>query len=95
VQHTKLPPATRERLQDTLGLARTRLFDTHPSDGDRIRRARLADAPGVFNLDLPASSLFSHFDIVCKQVTHLHYADDLGLMFDSSNLRAVGREPIL
>ena len=92
LQHSKIPPAARERLQDTLGLARTRLFDTHPSDGDRIRRARLAGDPGAFALELPASVLFSHFDIVCKQVTHLHYADDLGLLFDRSNLRPVERQ---
>ncbi len=89
VQHSKLPPGLRERMQDTLGLARTGLFDTHPSDGDRIRRARQAGNPGVFHLELPASVLFSRFDIVSKQVTHLHYTDDLGLAFDASNLRAV------
>jgi Zn-dependent protease with chaperone function len=90
VQHAKLPPALCQRMQDTLGLARTGLFDTHPSDGDRIRRARQAGDPGVFHLDLPASVLFSHFEIVSKQVTHLHYAEDLGLFFDAANLRAVG-----
>jgi hypothetical protein len=76
-------------MQDTLGLARTGLFDTHPSDGDRIRRARQAGDPGVFHLELPASVLFSRFDIVCKQVTHLHYKEDFGLFFDASNLRPV------
>jgi hypothetical protein len=88
-QHAKLPPAFCQRMQDTLGLARTGLFDTHPSDGDRIRRARQADDAGVFHLELPATALFSHFDIVSKQVTHLHYEDDLGLAFDASNLRPV------
>jgi hypothetical protein len=33
--------------------------------------------------------LFSRFDVVSKQVTHLHYAEDLGLLFDASNLRPV------
>jgi Zn-dependent protease with chaperone function len=89
LQCSKIPPAARERLQDTLGLARTGLFDTHPSDGDRIRRARLAGDQGVFHLNLAASNLFSHFDVVSNQVTHLHYAEDLGLAFDSSNLRPV------
>ena len=78
-------------MQDRLGLARTGIFDTHPSDGDRIRRARPAGEPGVFRLDLPASVLFSHFEVVSKQVTHLHYAEDLGLDFDASNLRLVER----
>ena len=89
VQHAKLPPVFCQRLQDTLGLARTGWFDTHPSDGDRIRRARQAGDAGVFHLELPASVLFSRFDIVSKQVTHLHYAEDLGLFFDASNLRPV------
>ena len=88
-QHAKLPAGFCQRRQDTLGLARTGLFDTHPSDGDRIRRARQTDDPGVFQLDLPASVLFSRFDIVSKQVTHLHYTEDLGLFFDASNLRPV------
>jgi Zn-dependent protease with chaperone function len=89
VQHAKLPPVLCQRMQDTLGLARTGVFDTHPSDGDRIRRARQAGDAGVFHLELPASVLFSRFDIVSKQVSHLHYAEDLGLFFDASNLRPV------
>jgi Zn-dependent protease with chaperone function len=89
VQHAKLPPVFCQRMQDRLGLARTGLFDTHPSDGDRIRRARQDGDAGVFHLELPASVLFSHFDIVSKQVTHLHYAEDLGLAFDAANLRPV------
>jgi len=88
-QHAKLPSAFCQRMQDRLRLARTGLFDTHPSDGDRIRRARQAGDPGVFHLDLPAAVLFSHFDIVCKQVTQLHYAEDLGLPFVAENLRPV------
>lgn len=84
-----LPQALKQKIHDTLGLSQTGVFDTHPSDGDRIRRARLAGDPGVFHLELPASVLFTHFDIVARQVTHLHYSDDLGLRIDNSNLRAV------
>jgi Zn-dependent protease with chaperone function len=89
VQHAKLPPALCQRMQDTLGLARTGVFDSHPSDGDRIRRARQAGDAGVFHLELPASVLFSHFDIVSKQVTQLHYPEDLGIAFVAENLRPV------
>lgn len=89
LHESKMLPIARQRLQDTLGLARTRVFDTHPSAGDRIRRARQAKEAGVFHLNLPASILFSRFDIVSRQVTHLHYADDLGLPIDGSNLRPV------
>jgi hypothetical protein len=71
--------ASRTQLEDTAGLGTTGVFDTHPSNGDRIRRARRAAQPGVFQLDAPATALFSNFEVVSKQVTQLHYADDLGI----------------
>jgi Zn-dependent protease with chaperone function len=89
LQEARTPPAVRQRLQDTLGLNRTGLFDVHPSEGDRIRAARRAGDPGVFHLEQPASILFSHFDVVAKQITHLHYAEDHGLVFGAGNLRPV------
>jgi len=88
-QTARIPPAVRERIQDTIGLSKTGIFHTHPSDGDRIRRARRAGEPGVFHLEQPASVLLSHFDVVAKQVTQLHYAEDLGLDFDPAMLRPV------
>ena len=69
----------RTRLEDTMGLDPSGLFDTHPSNGDRIRRARQAGETGVFDLDAPATGLFSNFEIPAKQVTVLHYDDDLGI----------------
>ena len=72
-------PTWRQQLEDTMGLGATGIFDTHPSQGDRIRRARRAAEPGVFHLDGPACSLFGSFDIPARQVTLLHYADDLGI----------------
>jgi hypothetical protein len=86
----QIPPAVREKIQDAMGLARTGIFDTHPSDGDRIRCARRAGEPGVFHLDVPASVLFSNFEVVSRQVTQLHYAEDLGLDFDPAKLHPVG-----
>lgn len=88
-QEAALPLQVRTKIEDTVGLARTGLFDTHPSDGDRIRRARRAGEPGVFHLEVPATVLFSHFDVVAKQVTLLHYNDDIGLGCDTSNLRVM------
>jgi Zn-dependent protease with chaperone function len=84
-----IPPAVQERIQDTLGLARTGLFHTHPSDGDRIRRARQAGEPGVFHLDLPASVLFSNFEGASKQITLMHYAEDLGIPCNMASLQPV------
>jgi hypothetical protein len=80
LQHDeRIRPEQRTRWEDTMGLEATGVFHTHPSHGDRIRRARLAQEPGVFHLDAPASVLFSNFDVLAKQVTLLHYSDDLGL----------------
>ena len=89
LHEASLPHSLREKIQDTLGLAKTGVFDTHPSAGDRIRRARQAQEPGVFHLELPALVLFSNFEVVSKQVTLLHYADDLGIQFNQSMLRPV------
>jgi Zn-dependent protease with chaperone function len=91
--HSKISAAVRDQITDTMGLAKTGIFDTHPSRGDRIRRARIANEPGIFHLDWPAKVLFSNFDVASKQVTHLHYADDLGIPFSHTNLRPVEATP--
>jgi hypothetical protein len=93
LHESKLLPGLRQRIDDTLGFSRTGLFHTHPSDGDRIRHARQAGEPGVFHLDQPASLLFSNFDIAARQVTMLHYAEDLDLDVDAANLRPVESLP--
>jgi len=76
----------RTRLEDTMGLEPTGLFDTHPSNGDRIRKARQAGEPGIFHLDAPAKALFSSFDVPAKQVTLLHYQDELGIPLEMAIL---------
>jgi hypothetical protein len=76
---TELRPDQRTQLEDTMGLEKSGLFDTHPSAGDRIRAARRADQPGVFQCDRPATELFSNFDVPARQVTLLHYEDDMGI----------------
>lgn len=81
-------PGKRTKWEDTLGLEPSGLFDTHPSNGDRIRRARLADEAGVFNLTAPASRLFANFEVISKQVTQLHFADDLGIPPELTKLTA-------
>lgn len=81
--------AERARVEDTMGLEATGLFHTHPSNGDRIRRARLASDAGVFDLEAPATVLFSNFQIPSKQVTLLHYDEDLGIPVEMARLAPV------
>ncbi len=89
LQEAKIPPGRRRHLLDTLGMGRTRWFDSHPADGDRIRRARKAAEPGVVHLDLPAAVLFSNFEAISKQISYLHYGEDLEIPVDPAYLRPV------
>lgn len=75
----ELRPEQRTRIEDTLGLHKSGLFDTHPSPGDRIRAARVAGEPGLIQCDRSARELFENFDVPAKHVTMLHYTDDLDL----------------
>ncbi len=88
-QEEAIPPGRRELIENTAGLSKSGIFSTHPSDGDRIRCARLAAETGVFHLEFPASVLFANFEVISKQVTSLHYSDDIGLSFDPTELRSV------
>ncbi|MDB6040220.1 MAG: hypothetical protein JWM99_4061 [Verrucomicrobiales bacterium] len=76
---SELPSELQQKLLDSIGLKKSGLMDTHPSDADRIRRARLANEPGIFLLELPARDLFQNFQAPARFVTLFHYTDDLGL----------------
>ncbi len=82
----RMSDESRTKIEDNVGLSRTGIFDTHPSFGDRIRRARQAGEPGIFHLNYPATLLFANFDAVAKQVTFLHYTDSIGLPCDMAAL---------
>jgi hypothetical protein len=86
LQHDAMPLRQRARIEDLAGLRRTGLLDSHPADGDRIREARRASESGVLDLDGPAARLFSNFDAVARQISLLHYAEDLGLPLDRVRL---------
>lgn len=85
----RMHPGMRTQLEDTMGLEPSGFFDTHPSNGDRIRKARQAGEPGIFHLDAPARDLFSCFEVAAKQVTLLHYQDDLGVPLEMTILTPV------
>lgn len=81
-----MQPDRKERIDSTIGLRKTKAFDTHPCDADRIRAARRAQEAGIFHDDRPGSVLFENFDALAKQVTILHYAEDIGLPVHPSML---------
>lgn len=74
-----LSPEQRERLRHKQEHQESDWLSTHPPDAERIERARQAQAPGMVQWDRPASDLLDRFDVLARQVTLLHYEDDLGL----------------
>ncbi len=74
------------KLKKSMPNSRTQLFDTHPSDADRVRCARLANSPGIFHIERPAAELFSNFPAVSRIVTMIHYQDDLDIPVATANL---------
>jgi Zn-dependent protease with chaperone function len=72
------------------GQAKTGLFDTHPSDRDRIARAKVeAPGGGIFNLDGPATDVFRNFDSLARLVTFDYYKSMLGREISKDQLYPV------
>ncbi len=85
----EIPKELGSFISDQLGQSRTGLFDTHPPEAVRIRRASKANAEGVFRAEEPASVLFSRFEPFCKEVTFSYYRDLIGPRLDRRNLISV------
>lgn len=79
VEHraSRMDAARRAAHENCVGLQKARWWDTHPSDADRVRRARRLAEPGYEISDAPASELFDAFPGLCRLVTLAHYEDDL------------------
>ncbi len=65
---------------------RTGVFDTHPTDRDRMARARQEGAPGVYRLEAPSAQLLENFDVLTKGVTLAYYRRVLGEELDVARL---------
>jgi Zn-dependent protease with chaperone function len=74
-----LPEAERAKIENTVGLAKTGLLDTHPSTADRVRRARQLAESGMALRDERARELFDNFATISRLVTLAHYEDDLNV----------------
>lgn len=77
----QLPPEVVTAIDESLKTEKTGLFDTHPSDRDRIDAVRALGASGVFRLDGPATALFRDFDALAREATADHYRGVLGEAF--------------
>jgi Zn-dependent protease with chaperone function len=71
-------PEKIEEINQTVGLKRSSVFQTHPSPGERIQQARLAAAPPIVTCPAPATDLFVNFAMPARYVTIFQYENLLG-----------------
>lgn len=83
---TQLPPEINKAVLRQIEEAKTQVYDSHPSDKQRIEKAMQEQAPGVFALACESRELFKSFSQLAKQVTIHHYDNDLGLEFEKDKL---------
>jgi Zn-dependent protease with chaperone function len=75
----QIPEAVVSAFRHEMETATSGLFSTHPSDKDRIARARReAPGDGIFHLDGPATDVFRDFDALARSVSFDTYRASLG-----------------
>ncbi len=85
--HTRVfIPEVRRKMERSLLAEKTAWFDTHPSLGDRVRRARRASMRGMFHSGGASHTLFSDFPALSRKATSAFYRRDLGDDFNPSRM---------
>ncbi len=64
----------------------TEAFATHPANRDRIASAARERAPGLFQLEAPATVLFHDYDRITRELTLAFYKDVIGPEVEPKNL---------
>lgn len=85
----QLPEEVKQVAVKLVDESKTGIFDTHPSDRERIDSAYAENAPGVFRSHLPATALFTNFDAAAKGVTLDYYQSIFGNQLPPNSLRPV------
>jgi hypothetical protein len=86
---SRMGEGKRAAIANRVGLEEAQWYSTHPATGDRIRCARRAQKEGVFSFEHPSTLLFSNFEVLARQVSLLHYLEDLDLPRQLIQLRPV------
>ena len=89
-----ITPKVKTKLRRMMTEEVTGLFDSHPSDRDRIQSAIEDGSPGIFQSgplveDLPASVLFGRFREISKTITEQYYRDALNQKISAKMLHPV------
>ena len=71
-------PETLHKIDQMSEQSKTGWLDTHPCQTDRIASANAEQAAGIFQLEMPASVLFTDYDGLCKRATREFYQQIFG-----------------
>jgi Zn-dependent protease with chaperone function len=96
VNVSKVPPEVVQKLREAREKQKTRLFDTHPCNKDRVTNAVQLQAAGVFQIEGAATTLLCSFPRLACQATESFYRQALGDKFRQTALvptaRFLGRQ---
>ena len=87
----QLPEKVHAKIDEMILESKTGLFDTHPSDRERLASAAKEDTEGIFQLRLPAAHLFKRFDFLSRAVTWDYYKEIFGEELQKSDLHPVDK----
>jgi len=82
----QLPDELDKALLRQIEQSKTQVYDSHPSDKERIEHATALQAEGIFNLNRDNRDMFKQFDVLSKRVSSDYYEYELGLEIDTSKL---------
>lgn len=83
---SRLDPSHREALGREIEIARTRTFDTHPCDRDRMKAAEALGESGIFHWEGGASTVFKDFKEISRSLTRHFYEHECELPVQEASL---------
>ena len=89
VNAKQMPAEVRQAVDKMVEESKTGVFDTHPSDKDRIISARRENAAGVFHDPRPATALFTNFDNLARNATWDFYRGIFGAGFKPTDMHSI------
>lgn len=89
VSHGKISPQGHKKIDEIIAGGKTGWFDTHPADAQRVAAAKSLAAPGLFQVEGPATELFKEYDELAKRVTLAHYFELIGRQVQPQHLTPV------
>ncbi len=87
--HTKQNKQLEQVAQEHISTSKTKFFDTHPCDMQRIQQAHQHGQNRVFNIDMPATVLFRDFKELSENHTKQAMSEMIGRTLDEQVFRSI------